>query len=264
MFNSFTRRAAPLVVLALGASLSGCAYIVGDWDEVDGVTIGDLDMSGDAPDTIELAGPDKVIITEGEGLTITLEGDEQASEALRFDRNGGELTIARDRSIFDGSGTALVRITMPAPKNLEIAGSGDIEAAALAKSAEVDIAGSGNVTVNTLEADDLEIDIAGSGTVSASGTAKELDISVAGNGDVKFADVMADTVSISIAGSGDVALSSNGSVSASIAGSGDVVVTGSASCTVSSAGSGSLTCRPAPEQTAEAATEGTEEDAAGE
>ncbi len=261
MFNSFTRRAAPLAVLALGTSLSGCAYIVDDWDEVDGVAIGELDMSGDAPDTIELAGPDKVIITEGEGLTITLEGDEQAGEALRFDRNGDELTIARDSSIFDGSGTALIRITMPAPKNLDIAGSGDIEAASLAKVAEVDIAGSGSVKVSALEVDELEIDIAGSGTVSGSGTAKALDISVAGNGDVKFADVMADDVAISIAGSGDVALSSNGTVDASIAGSGDVVVTGSANCTVSSAGSGSLTCRPAAGDVADAATE---EDATGE
>jgi len=253
MIRSITRRAAPLAVLTLGVSLSGCAYVA-DWDEVDGVAIGELDMGGEAPTALELAGPDSVVITQGEALTITLDGDYEAGEALRFDRDGDELTIARDRSIYDGSSKAIVLITMPSPKTLGIAGSGTIEADSMAQMAEIEIAGSGDIGVAAMEAEELDIEIAGSGSVTAKGTAQELEVSIAGSGDAMLAELSADTVSIEIAGSGDVAVASDGTVAASIAGSGDVVVTGSASCTVSSAGSGSLTCRP-PATSADAADE---------
>lgn len=235
-----------LAALALGASLSGCAYM-NNWGEVDGVPLADLDMSGDAPTQITLAGPDRVMIAEGDVLTITLEGNEAAGEALRFDRDGSRLTIARDSKIYDGSSPAIVRMTLPAPSGLAIAGSGRIESASMASAAEIEIAGSGAISVERIEAERLDVEIAGSGDVMAAGTATVLSIEIAGSGDVQLAELTADDVSVEIAGSGDVTLASNGKVNAEIAGSGDVVVVGSATCTVSTAGSGSLTCRPGPE-----------------
>lgn len=269
MFHWFAKRAAPLAALALGVTVAGCSYSY-EWDEVEGVPLAELDMSGDAPATIQLAGPDKVVISEGEGLTITLEGNAEAGEALRFDRDGERLTIARDRSVYDGNGSATVLIAMPAPSNLEIAGSGNIESATMASEAEIEIAGAGGIKVESLEAESLSVDIAGAGEVGAAGTAQSLSVSIAGSGDVRLGDLMADDVSVSIAGSGDVEVTSNGTVNADIAGSGDVVVNGSASCSVQSAGSGSLTCKPnaASEETEaeEAVTEEetAEEDAAAE
>ena len=244
MIRMIAKRAVPIAALTLAATLSGCSYSV-DWGDVEGVALSEFDMSGEAPDTIQLAGPDKIIISQGEGLSITLEGDEEAGEALRFDRDGDRLTIARDRDIYDGSGSALILVTMPAPEALEVAGSGDIEAVAMASNAEIDIAGSGNVKVASIEAEELDVNIAGSGDVSAAGTASVLDLSIAGSGDVRFAELTADTVAISIAGSGNVNVASNGTVDASIAGSGNIKVTGSATCSVSTAGSGSLKCSPA-------------------
>lgn len=258
MFRGFGQNmkkgASALAALALGASLSGCAYI-NDWGEVEGVPLAELDMSGDAPSEITLAGPDKVMIAEGDTLTITLEGDDEAGDALRFDRDGNRLTIARDSKIYDGSRPAIVRMTMPAPGALGIAGSGTIEAASMASTAEIEIAGSGAITVDSIEADRLDVEIAGSGDVMAAGTASVLSIEIAGSGDVRLAELTADDVSVEIAGSGNVSLASNGKVDAEIAGSGDVVVVGSATCTVSTAGSGSLTCRPGPETADAGATE---------
>ncbi|WP_299195743.1 head GIN domain-containing protein [uncultured Erythrobacter sp.] len=256
----FAKRAAPIAALALGAGLAGCdVRIDSNWGEVEGVALEELDMSGEAPDTIQLAGPDRVIISEGDELTITLEGDAEAGEALRFDRNGDRLTIARDQSIFDGSGKAIVRMTLPAPENLEIAGSGEIQAAAVASNAELEIAGSGSITVDAVDAERLEVDIAGSGDVRAAGTADTLDIDIAGSGNVRLGELLAEDVSVGIAGSGDVELASNGRVDASIAGSGDVRVTGSATCHVTTAGSGSLTCRPADTADEAATQEGSED-----
>lgn len=247
MFRNFAKRAAPLAALAMGAGLSGCG-LMPDWkQEVEGVPLAELDMSGDAPTRITLAGPDKLVISEGDTLEITLEGSEDAGSALRFDRDGEKLTIARDQEIYDGSGNATIRMTIPAVSQLAIAGSGNIEATTMASDADIEIAGSGRISVASLSADELDVEIAGSGTVTAAGSARKLAVEMAGSGDVLMAELMADDVTIEIAGSGDVALSSNGSVDAEIAGSGDIVVTGSATCSLKSAGAGSLTCRPATE-----------------
>jgi hypothetical protein len=244
MIPWFARRAAPLAAIALGVALSGCAYM-SDHSEVSGVPLAELDLSGEAPDIIGLAGPDKVVISEGDTFEVTLDGDADAGAALRFDRDGNELTIARDTEIYDGPRSAIIRITMPAPSGLEIAGTGKIEAETMASDAQVEIAGAGAVTIGKLSANRLGVEIAGSGAVTAAGTAKVLSVEIAGSGDVRLANLTADDVTVEIAGSGNVNLASNGSVTADIAGSGDVVVVGSATCSLNSAGSGSLTCRPA-------------------
>lgn len=247
MLHAIARRAAPMAALALGAALSGCTF-TNDWQEVEGVPLAEFDMAGEAPTRITLAGPDRLVITEGETLDITLEGDSQAGEALRFDRDGERLTIARDREIFDGSGEAIVRMSVPAPSYLAIAGSGSIEAASMARDATLEIAGSGSIDVTRIEAQSLDVEIAGSGDLRAAGITERLTVEIAGSGDVHLGKLMADDVSVEIAGSGDVDLASNGTVNAEIAGSGDITVTGSATCSLDSAGSGSLTCRRATER----------------
>lgn len=262
MVGSFFRRAAPIAALALGMAVSACSYDV-SWNEVSGVPLAELDTSGDAPTRVELAGPDEVIITEGDALVITVEGDSEAADALRFDRDGDSITIARDQSIFDGRGKATVRMTMPAVSALAIAGSGKIEADTMASEAEIDIAGSGSITVANLAADKLEIDIAGSGDVTASGTARTLSVEIAGSGNVRLGALSADDVKVEIAGSGNVDVASDGTVEADIAGAGNVTVTGSATCSMESAGSGTVTCRPAATAAAPAATdEGEDEEEA--
>lgn len=254
MIRRLAKMAAPLAALAMGGALSGCAYM-NDWEEVEGVALSELDMSGDAPTSVTLAGPDRVVITEGDTLEITLDGDAEAGAALRFDRDGDRLTIARDQKEYDGRGTAIVRMRMPAPSHLAIAGSGNIEAASMASDAEIEIAGSGGIEVASIEAEELDVDIAGSGNVTAAGSAAKLSVEIAGSGNVRLEELNADDVSIEIAGSGNVRVASNGTVDADIAGSGDILVTGTATCSVQSAGAGSLTCRPPA--TAEAtATEG--------
>lgn len=259
MTHNFLKRMAPAIALAIGASLSGCNVSI-DMSGFDGVPLGELDTSGDAPSGILLAGPDAVVITDGSEFAVTVDGDPDAVEAVRFDREGEALEIGRDTDVFDGRGSATIRVTMPAPKELGIAGSGKIEANTIASEAVIEIAGSGDVVVESVEAERLGIEIAGSGEVIASGTATNLDVEIFGSGDVKLANLTADTVSVEIAGSGNVEIASDGTVDAEIAGSGDIVVTGSATCSVDTAGSGSLTCKPAA--TADAAEADREEAAA--
>ena len=69
----------------------------------------------------------------------------------------------------------------------------------------------------------LDVDIAGSGDVTVASIAGPLDVRVAGSGDVKVAGGQATTMSVSVAGSGDVDFGGVAdSLKARIAGSGDV------------------------------------------
>lgn len=239
------RKFTELTMLSImGLALTACAYVI-DWNgEVSGVPLDELDLTGDPPSIVELAGPDQVILTQADSLSIEVAGNSSAGQALRFDRDDSSLTIARDSSVYDGSAKAFVRIAMPAPSSLEIAGSGAIEAETMPDDASIEVAGSGSIVVRSIAAQRLSVEIAGSGDVEAAGSARVLDIEIAGSGDVRLTELTADDVTVEIAGSGDVDIASDGRVSAEIAGSGDVTVTGSASCSLDSAGSGSLNCRP--------------------
>jgi hypothetical protein len=244
-FEQFVKRIAPLVMIGMGTSLSGCDGMKINMGGGDGVALAELDMSGPAPVQLALASGDTVILTEGETLTITVDGDENSSKDLRFTRKDGSLGIARSSALFGKDGPVTIRITMAAPSELVIGGSGTIEAATLASKAELVIGGSGTIAVDKIAAEKLEIAIGGNGTVKGAGSAERLEITIGGSGDVDLAGLKADRAEITIGGSGNVAFASDGTVEASIAGSGDITVTGSAKCTAKSFGSGTLNCKPA-------------------
>ena len=255
MLNTIFKKLLPAAALGMGLAVSGCDGMNISIGDTDGVPLAELDMSGDAPSGLVVAGPDTVIVTEGETLAIDVEGDASATEDLRFTLEDGTLGVTRESSSWSDTGTAIVRVTMPLPKELVIAGSGKAELPGMASSAEVTIAGSGTATIAALEVEDLELSIAGSGQVETSGTAKSLNLNIAGSGSGKMAGLKVDTADISIAGSGEASFASDGTVKASVVGSGDVTVTGRAKCTIDAVGSGSLKCEEAPAAATEEAAD---------
>jgi len=107
--------------------------------------------------------------------------------------------------------------------NLEIAGSGNFEAASAA-AAQVEIAGGGNVRIGPL-AGGLNTEIAGAGDIRVAHVNGPVDIEIAGSGSVFVDGGRASSFSVDIAGSGDVVF--KGEVvnpDVDIAGSGNVKV----------------------------------------
>ena len=233
---------APAAAMAMGAAMSGCSNNTNFGGMGDGVPLAELDMAGAAPTEFVLAGPDNIILTESNTLSIEVEGDAKVTDLLRFKLDGDSLAVSREKSDWNTKGTATVRIGMPAPTSIAISGSGSVEAASLSTNPELNIAGSGSLKINEIAAERLEVNIAGSGSVEGRGTAQRLEINVAGSGDADFSDLQTERAEANIMGSGDTRFSSDGTVEANIAGSGDVRVYGRAKCTVSAMGSGSVTC----------------------
>lgn len=200
----------------------------------DGVPLGELDRAGPPPHAIKLRGPAQVVLSEGEALAIDVEAGPDAEEPL-FALDDGQLRISGGRD-------AVVRLTMPAPRKLSVAGSGRVSAAKLALDGEIAVAGSGRVEVAAVEGGRITASLAGSGRAALDGQADHLELSIAGSGSCDAEGLMAESATVNIAGSGDAIFACNGEVSAHLMGSGNVIVRGSARCSVHSVGSGTVTC----------------------
>lgn len=244
MFNTFFKKLLPVAALGVLA-VSGCDGADIRIGDKEGVPLADLDMSGEAPRGVVLAGPDRLVVTEGAKLDIKVEGDQAAVDALRFNLDEGTLGIMREKNSWKDGGTATVRVTMPLPEEVVIAGSGTATLPGMASKAEVTIGGSGTVDVGALAGESLDITIGGSGTVRAKGRVERLEMNVGGSGRAEMAGLTVDKAEINVGGSGNATFASDGEVNANIAGSGDITVTGSAKCNIKAFGSGTLNCRPA-------------------
>ncbi|NOW45473.1 hypothetical protein FHW96_001628 [Novosphingobium sp. SG751A] len=240
-FRKITSAFAPIIAIGMTTMLSGCHD-----GEISlhgaGKPLAELDLSGPAPDSLVLLGPDSVKIETGEKLAIKVEGDPEQAAHLRFTLKDGTLGILRDRK---GQGQAVsVLVTMPAPKSLTMTGSGRIATADLARKAEINIVGSGDIETPKVEGEKLEVSIGGSGTYRGAGHTADLEVNIAGSGSAEMAALKADKADISILGSGGAQFASDGTVKASMMGSGSVRVKGRAKCEVSAMGSGKLVCEP--------------------
>ena len=251
-FGHFAKAMGPIIAVALAAGVAGCDGLKGTNVSIngeEGKPLAELDMSGTAPDEIVLAGPDEIRVTTGEKLAITVEGDQAVKDQLRFSIKDGSLAIHRKGEMFgSGSAIAIINVTMPAPKEVVMAGSGKITAANLANKANVTVAGSGTIETTAIAGESLDLTIAGSGNFRAVGNVKTLDLTIAGSGSAQMDALRVDKADVSIAGSGSTAFTSDGEVEASIMGSGNVTVKGRARCILSSMGSGKLVCETPVQQ----------------
>lgn len=247
-FGRIAKAMAPIIAVVLAAGAAGCDAKV-SINGSEGKPLSELDLSGKAPDELVLAGPDEVRVTTGEKLAITVEGDSEAKDQIRFSLKDGSLAIHRKDKTFGSSGKiAIVNVVMPAPREVVMAGSGKITTANLASKAEVTVAGSGTIESSAVSGESLDLTIAGSGNFRAAGNVRKLDLTIAGSGSAQMDALKVEKADVSIAGSGNTTFASDGEVDANIMGSGNVTVKGRARCTVSAMGSGKLVCEAGVQQ----------------
>ena len=242
-FGQFLNRLAPILAVAMAAGAAGCDGSKVSINGEHGKKLADLDLSDAAPNELVMFGPDEVQMTQGDKLAITVDGDPAAVEQLRFTLKGGTLGIMREGKIFSrDSKLAVVHVTMPAPREVTMGGSGKISTPALAPGAKVTVLGSGQIDTQSVSGDRLEVTLPGSGSFRAAGKVGKLDLTILGSGSAELGAVTADSAKVSVLGSGGATFSSDGEVDATILGSGTVTVKGRARCKVSAIGSGQLIC----------------------
>lgn len=195
---------------------------------------------------VELAGADDVDVKIGGAFSIRAEGPADELDKLDIRKDGSTLKIGRKRdgtwSMTSGKGVT-VYVTMPAIQAASLQGSGNLTVDTVQAGAfDGSLAGSGDLKLGRLAATSARFDIAGSGGIGAAGEVGQLKVAIAGSGDVDAGGLKARQADISIAGSGNVAAEVNGPAKISIMGSGDVTLGGKPQCNTSKTGSGEVRC----------------------
>lgn len=193
---------------------------------------------------VSLRGADNVEVRTG-AFAVTAEGDSALLDRLEIRKDGTTLRIGRKDGDWNWGGDkgAKIIVTLPALASADIAGSGDMTIDSAKSDFSGSVAGSGNMTLASLAGGKADLSIAGSGDINVGGgTASALDVSIAGSGNVGATGLKASSADISIAGSGNVRAQVSGAADISLVGSGDVELTGGAKCSVSKMGSGDARC----------------------
>lgn len=239
-------------ILALSLGVAACGEVRFGDDDGPGATGTEVAATGDTItrsyaltgfSELVAAGPDSVVIRRGDAFSVQASGDRALLDGLIIKVDGDALEVRRRNGLNWNGDHATITVTLPTLTSIVVAGSGDVTADTLTgERAEVTVAGSGDVALTGIDARKLELSIAGSGSINAAGKAEEVESTIAGSGDIDAAAFSATKAEVSIIGSGGVTMTVTGTADVSTAGSGDVTITGGATCTSSKMGSGDVSC----------------------
>ncbi len=234
------------IVMAALLPLAACGNMGGDdGGGIAGTGTGDARSYAASGFTqVSLAGSDDVDVRVGPAFSVRAEGKSDVLDRLKIEQKGDTLSIGRRNGggLFQ-SGSAKVFITMPAITGANLAGSGDLTVdRAQGEELKAKLAGSGTMTFAQIAVGRADFAIAGSGDIDVAGTARRLGVSIAGSGNVEGKELTAQEADVKVMGSGNVTARVKGPATVRAMGSGDVDLGPDARCDSKDAGSGDVRC----------------------
>lgn len=192
-------------------SVRGSGNVVSETRAVSGFTALSLEGSGD------------VDVTFGNSESAVVEADDNIVPLIETRVQNGRLVIStKNFTNYRTNSPVRIHVTM---KALD----------------EIQLYGSGNITVPALNGDALRISLPGSGNINVNGAANKVDVTLNGSGNVDCSGLKAKSATAKINGSGNIQVYASSSLDASISGSGTIKYSGSpASVTKSVSGSGNI------------------------
>ena len=183
---------------------------------------------------VDISGSFKIVYDQGAEYTVRIEATEQELKEMTVYVKNGELRIrkavAKPTVSFKN---VKIHVSSPELKKIELAGSGLFAASngisSINSDLDVEVAGSGNVLLTSVDCFGSNLEIAGSGNIEIGHLqANEVTAEIAGSGNVNFGTLVCNDLKAEIAGSGNVNCDNIDAVNAhvEIAGSGDVNLTG--------------------------------------
>ncbi len=175
-------------------------------------------------------------------FSVTITAPEKQMDRISVDQSAGTLTICANSAstpgviwIVENNGPAATKIVVRAPRltQVSVAGSGSLVCKNTLKTPHIDfaIAGSGSISIDSLEAQSITLNTHGSGSITAR-TLKvdQAAVAIMGSGNIDAGLTQASSVNATIGGSGYVsmALTDCGHVEAAITGSGAITLSGTA------------------------------------
>jgi len=196
-------------------------------------------------DRVSLSGTGRVIITQGDHESLTVEADDNLMQYIKAKVRGRTLSLGltdtpRFRTIRP-SRTIRFNVTLDKVYGLTVSGSGDMEAQDLsAQDLEITISGSGDLEVALLTAESLQVRLSGSGDVDLAGYVLEQDVEISGSSKYRAGDLESQRAQVWVSGSGDATVWATDTLDVKVTGSGDVEYYGHPEVTQKATGSGRI------------------------
>jgi Putative auto-transporter adhesin, head GIN domain len=182
-----------------------------------------------------------VLTTEVHGNTLEIDFDK------RVRKHDGVTVIIHSPNItgikISGSGNILVMDSLSTTDiELDVCGSGNITVPKVnTQYIDMNVSGSGNISVTTLDANYLNANITGSGNIDAiTGSLASQTLNISGSGNINLLNIISNTATAKITGSGDISVYVTQTLNATITGSGDIRYKGSPVVNANITGSGTI------------------------
>lgn len=201
-------------------------------------------------DAVELRWFGDMIVTQGQGESLTVEGEPELLQKLsvRVEDRTLYLEIGQDwlerlveglRAL--GRRPLTYRIGVEKLRRIAVSGRGSIRCDRLrTESLALAVSGQGDMRIHDLEARDVKVRISGRGELELDGKADSARIDIAGSGEVELPELPLQRAEVRISGHGEAELRVSDSLDVTISGYGRVRYHGDPRLTQAIAGAGSV------------------------
>ncbi|MFN2280658.1 MAG: head GIN domain-containing protein [Anaerolineales bacterium] len=194
------------------------------------VIVEDRDVSGF--DRISISGAGKIILTQGDRESLTIETDDNLMEYIETRVVGDTLEIdftdeivlsPGGRDVLEPSDGFIFRISVIDLEAIKVSGAADIQTGKLKTDRLViTFSGAGDISINDLNADTLEVYISGAGNVDLAGKVLYQYVTLSGVGRYAGFGLESQEASVTISGVGGADVWATETLDVVISGAGDV------------------------------------------
>ncbi len=171
-----------------------------------------------------------VEITQGSVASVIIETYPNIAEYIETVVEDGTLKIRQKKQsgIFSGfsvNKSIKIYITNPSFNEIDVRGSGDLEAKnkLTATDLKISVTGSGDAKFEEISATKVRVEVTGSGNVDIEGgTTDDLNIEVVGSGDADLIKCVSKSVTAQVSGSGNLKCNATEKYELRVSGSGDI------------------------------------------
>jgi hypothetical protein len=155
-------------------------------------------------DHVSLTSLGEVILTQGDGESLTIETNANLMQYIISEVRGGRLILGTEAGKLVRPTRLRYMLGVEDLNGLSDSGLGNITAEHLhAGRLDIRVSGSGNVRIDELTAESVDVWITGSGDVELAGEVTDLTVSITDSGNYLGKDLSSETASVTISGSGD-------------------------------------------------------------
>jgi hypothetical protein len=194
--------------------------------------------------SIKLDYPAQVTVTQGSSVSVKIEAEDNVLPGLQTRIRNNRLEIFYKVEEGDHvNPTRPVKLTIVVKdlKDVDFGSAGELTINSLeTNDLDISLSGAGNLEVNDLAAKKFSVDLSGAGSMTANGKADDFDLNISGFGSFNGNDLHTFTASVNLSGAGSATIWVEDELDANVSGVGSVNYYGSPNVSKNVSGVGSV------------------------